>query len=98
MIGDDAEDRIDVDRGLRAKALLENEILAEAWTVLDRRLWERFREIPARDAEAREYVHKLVRVMRDFRGYFEEVVHKGEDASARIRDRERQSSINWLRR
>ena len=77
MLGDDAEDRIDVDRGLRASALLENELLTEAWAVLDKRLWEQFRATPSRDAEAREYIHKLNHVMRDFRGYFEEVVHSG---------------------
>ena len=91
-----SDDHTAVDRGLRAEALLQNELIAEAFEVLDRRIYDAFKAAPSRDAEAREYLAKLLHVARDFRAYFEETVLLGENAAARIRDGERQGKIKQL--
>jgi len=87
------DDRIAIDRGLQAESLLKHPLFQEAFSILEKRLFEAFQDAPARDAEGREYIHKMSKVLKDFRSYFEETVRLGENAGARIRHSENEAKF-----
>ena len=83
-------------RALDAEAILNNALVKEAFETLDRKLYDAFKDAPARDKEGREYIHKMSKVLSDFRTHFEAIVRLGEDARAVIKDREKQSLLGRL--
>lgn len=87
-MNDEHEARILVDRGNRAAELLKNDMIVEAFQVMEARLWDQFKQVPARDAEGREYIHKMVAVLTNFQSHFHAVVLEGENAAARIRTKD----------
>ena len=85
------EEYLAIERGRQARDILDSEIVKEAFDVLERKLFDAFKAAPARDTEGREYIHKMSKVLKDFRAYFDEAVLDGENAAAIIREREREA-------
>lgn len=92
----ETEDRIAHDRGVRAKALLENELFVEANQIMAKRVMDRFAETDPRNEKELAYLRRVLQAQADFNTYFAEIVQKGENAAARIKDNERRGLLSLI--
>ena len=76
----DVEDRLDRDiaRGARAKALIDNELLAESFSRLEADYIAAWRITPARDTDARERLWQAVNVLGKVREHLARVAADGK--------------------
>jgi predicted hotdog family 3-hydroxylacyl-ACP dehydratase len=77
-VTDEAKLRADRDRGARAKALLEDKLLIEAFTELDAQYMAAWRSSPALDTQAREKLHLAVNVLAKVREHLTTVAASGK--------------------
>ena len=72
----------DVTRAGKAKALLENELLKEAFSTLEAGYLKAWRETSARDVEAREAYFRAVNQLAKVQEHLQMVVQNGSVAQA----------------
>jgi hypothetical protein len=82
------EDKLhrDVDRGERAKALIENDLLQEAFARLEADYIAAWRSSPARDTDARERLWQAVNVLGLVRAHIAVMVSSGKLAQRELDD------------
>lgn len=73
----------DVRRGQRAKEVIENEVYAEAWTVIEQEIISQWRQ--ARNADDREQLHQLLLMHGKAKAALETVMRTGEVAQAELK-------------
>lgn len=71
-------------RGLRAQAILRDELFVEAWAALEQRYIEEWKS--CKDAERRERLHTAVAILDRVRGHIEEIAGTGKLAERRIQE------------
>jgi len=74
----------DAARGARAKALLENELLVEAFEALEKEYTAAWRSTGARDSEAREKLYLAVNIVGKVREHLNYVINNGKLAQAEL--------------
>jgi len=79
-----ARDR--VARAERATALLNNEILQEAFTYLDDQFVQAWRYTAVSNTEDRERLYNLCQALQSLKGYIEGVVTDGKMAQAQLNE------------
>lgn len=95
-MSDDAQDQVIAERGLRAEAFLQSELLIEANKILAKRIVDKFAQTNPRDEKELAYLRRVLQAQADFNDYFAEIIRLGENAQARIRDNERRSLLSRL--
>ncbi len=75
-------DELDVQRGRQAQEVLDNEVFAEANTLIEQEIIRLWRE--SKDAGDREKLHMLLGLQAKLRTALEAVMRSGEVASAEI--------------
>ena len=70
------EDRIE--RGGRAREVLENEAFIEAFDATEREMIERWKDSPARDSDGREKIWMYLSMLRKVRAHLETTMETGE--------------------
>ena len=95
-MSDDAQDQIIAERGLRADALLRNELFQEANMLLAKAITDAFARTDPRNEKELAYQRRLLQAQLDFNQLFAQFVHDGKNAVARIKDNERQSLLRRL--
>lgn len=88
-------DQIDIDRtrGVRARELLDNELVQEALETLKAEYLKAWEASPARDAEGRERLWVMVKLVEKFRGHLEQVFEAGKLADAELVEIERRKKF-----
>lgn len=88
-------DDIDRDRtrGIRAKELLDNELVQEALTTLRDEYVKAWETSPARDSEGRERLWVMVKLVEKFRGHLEQVWDAGKLADDKLVEIERRKKF-----
>lgn len=88
-------DQIEVDRtrGVRARELLDNELVQEALATLKAEYLKAWEASPARDAEGRERLWVMVKLVEKFRGHLEQVFEAGKLADAQLVEIERRKKF-----
>lgn len=88
-------DQIDIDRtrGVRARELLDNELVQEALATLKTEYLGAWEASPARDAEGRERLWVMVKLVEKFRGHLEQVFEAGKLADAELVEIERRKKF-----
>ncbi len=76
-------------RGVRAKELLDNELVQEALATLKDEYVKAWEASPARDSEGREKLWVMVKLVDKFRGHLEQVWESGKLADAQLVEIER---------
>jgi hypothetical protein len=86
------EDKLNeaLSRAARAAALMENELLAEAFTKLDADYVRAWRVTPGRDVAAREKLWQAVNVVALVRDHLGKIVADGKLAQAELNMRAKQ--------
>jgi len=78
-----------ISRGTQANALLQHELLVEAFVALDAEYVKAWRMTPARDAIARENLWQAVNVLGKVRDHLIKIVADGKLAQAELNMRHR---------
>ena len=72
----------DIARGERAQALLDNDLLNEAFGKIRSNLHEQFEKSSAKDTEGREEAWKMLKVISEVERHLKSVIHTGKLAKA----------------
>lgn len=78
----------DMERAVKAKALLEDPLVVEAFATLERDILEAFYACPIRDDEGRRILQTDLRVARQFKGILQGAIERGKLAAHELRERE----------
>ena len=84
------------ERGLKAKALLEDELLLEAMEAIKAEAIRQWCEAPARDVEGRERLWLMVKITEKFEANLHTHIAKGEFASAKLAKIEEKSRLRQM--
>lgn len=68
-------------RGVRANEVLENEIYIEAFELIKQEIYTTWQQSPARDAEARETLYLMLKLMDKLKATMQSVMETGKLAS-----------------
>jgi hypothetical protein len=74
-------------RGERAKQLLEEPLLVEAFTTIEKELTEQWLSSPVRDVEAREKLYLTLKCLQRVKGHIATVMDTGTLAKATLAQR-----------
>ena len=80
-------------RGVRARELLDNELVQEALTTLKDEYVRAWEASPARDSEGRERLWVMVKLVEKFRGHLEQVWDAGKLADDKLVEIERRKKF-----
>jgi len=80
----EAQLRSEASRGTRANELLSDELMVEAFTLLDERLTYEWANSPARDTEGRERIWMMQKLLQNLRGHIAEVAQTGKLAAIQL--------------
>lgn len=76
-----------------AKRIMTDPMVVEALKIVEDGITEAWKNVPERDVEAREYLHRLLQTKRRFESIFQLVLQEGELASAELRAEEERKSF-----
>lgn len=68
----------DIDRGLQAERILNDEIYKEAWEKVRLAILAKFEASPVRDTEGRDHLFKMLKALNDAKGALEQVMNDGK--------------------
>jgi len=95
---DETDLRRETEKATRAKALLEDDTLKEAFSRLEATYTEELFTTGARDAQAREALYLAVNVLRKVRGHLHTLVNGGKIAQKQLDELENRSKLEQMRR
>lgn len=90
LAGQETAARIALDRGQRARVILEDPLVIEALALMESKVLEAWKDSPASDTAARERLYHYQRSVQEFRRFFTIAVTNGKFAEkdiAHIRNR-----------
>lgn len=83
-------------RGQTAMSLLENELLQEALSAIDKEVMEQWIACPARDKEGKEALWQLIKTSRKFRDILLGHIETGKLATAQLKRFEQPGPIRRM--
>lgn len=82
-----------INRADAAKRIIEDPMVVEALKTIEDGITEAWKDVPTRDTEAREHLHRLLQAKKRFESIFHLVLQDGEIARAELRAEEERKSI-----
>jgi hypothetical protein len=67
-------------RARRAKEILEDPLVQEAFALIKAKLVDEWERCPMRDKDGREYLYLMMQLQAKFRAHFEQAVQRGKVA------------------
>mgnify|MGYP003404748258 FL=1 len=83
----------DIDKGRKAEELLENELLKEALTAIEKEINDQWLACPARDKEGKEALWQLAKTIEKFRNILTGYVESGKLATDQFARFEKESKL-----
>lgn len=77
----------DILRGERARQLLEEPLIVEAFALIEREYQQAWQDSPARDVEARELLYLSLKNLAKVKGHLTQVLESGQIAKATLAQR-----------
>ena len=74
--------KLSVARGVRAKRILEDDMVVEAFAAIEKTIEDGWKDSRAHDEKGRENAYLLHRILNQFKGEFERIVRDGEVAKS----------------
>lgn len=84
-------------RGQQAKNLLAHPLLAEAFSIIEQDIQDKWQNSPARDSEGREQLWAQLRLLHRVRSELQQVVEHGKVAEETLMQRLREAGRRTLR-
>jgi len=82
-----------INRADAAKRIMTDPMVVEALKTIEDGITEAWKEVPVRDVEGREHLHRLLQAKRRFESVFEIVLQEGVLASTTLRLEEERKSL-----
>lgn len=76
--------RKQVDRGVKAEALLKNELLQEAFDKIEGAILEGWKNSQAHEDEQRRNAYLMQRLLQNFKAHFNYIVRTGKHAESQL--------------
>ena len=86
----------ELERAARAKALIENELLKEAFTLMRENLIASWETSKAMDQDAREKAWQMMKVVNEVERHLHNVLQTGMVAEKMIEDRKKQEMLSKI--
>lgn len=80
-------------RGVRAKEVLENPLVVEAFALIEAEIMKAWEDSPVRDIDGREKLFQMLTMGRKFKRHFESIVQTGEMARRTLADYARRERL-----
>jgi hypothetical protein len=80
----DTDDMVEVTRGQRARAILDDPLVDEAFAAIERECLAEWRRAPARDVEGRERLWLMLKMAERLKAHFVNLIDSGRLAAERI--------------
>ena len=80
-------------RAETAKRIITDPMVVEALKTIEDGITEAWKDLPTRDTEGREYLHRLLQAKRRFESIFQIVLNEGVLAAAELKAEEERKSI-----
>jgi hypothetical protein len=87
----------DVARGIRARAILDDPLVADAFAALERECLAEWRRAPARDVDGRERIWLMLKLTERLKAHFETLIAYGTLAGDRLATLDRERRFRFLR-
>lgn len=95
MSGDATQSEIS--RGLRARAILDDPLVVDAFAALEQECLTEWRRAPARDVEGRERIWLMLKLTERLKAHFETLISDGAIAGDRLVRLDRERRFRFLR-
>jgi predicted nucleic acid-binding protein len=82
-----------INRAEAARRIVEDPMVKEAFQIIEDGITEAWKDLPARDVEGREHLHRLLQAKKRFETVFQIVLEEGEVSKAELRAEEERKSI-----
>ena len=82
-----------INRAEAAKRIIDDPMVKEALQTIEDGITAAWKDLPARDVEGREYLHRLLQAKRRFETVFQIVLEEGVVSVADLRAEEERKSI-----
>lgn len=82
-----------INRADAAKRIITDPMVVEALKTIEDGITEAWKDVPLRDVEGREHLHRLLHAKRRFESVFQIALEEGELATAQLRADEERKSI-----
>lgn len=92
-MADEGKLRQQAERGERAKRLLENELLQEAFASVEKAIDDGWKGTSAHEKEQRENAYMMHRLLGNFREHIAQVVRTGDGAAKQLLRIEQESKL-----
>lgn len=80
-------------RAEAAKRIITDPMVVEALKTIEDGITEAWKDLPTRDSEGREHLHRLLQAKRRFESIFQIVLNEGVLAAAELKAEEERKSI-----
>ena len=87
------QQRIDINRADQARRIIDDPMVKEAFAAIEAGIVEAWKDVPLRDVEGREHLHRLLQAKRKFEQVFEAHIQNGAIAANDLRAEEERKSI-----
>jgi hypothetical protein len=87
------QQRIDIARAEQAKRILEDDMVKEAFAAIESGIVEAWKDLPMRDTEGREHLHRLLQAKRKFEQVFASHIQNGAVAANELKAEEARKTI-----
>lgn len=87
------QQRNDINRADAAKRILDDPLVKEALQAVENGITDAWKEVPARDVEAREHLHRLLQAKRQFENVFRICIETGAIARAELQAEQERKSL-----
>lgn len=82
-----------INRAEAAKRIITDPMVVEALKIVEDSITDAWKDLPVRDVEGREHLHRLLQAKRRFETVFQIVLEEGSLATAELRAEEERKSI-----
>ena len=87
------QQRIAINRADQAQRIMDDPMVKEAFQATEDAITEAWKDMPARDVEGREHLHRLLQAQRRFQSVFRIAMEEGKVAKAELRAEEERKSL-----
>lgn len=83
---DQEQERI---RGEKARQILNDELVVEAFSLIEKQIIEQWEQAPARDKEGKEHLWIYYKVLKKFKAHLEDVLNTGKMAAIQLQEKKK---------
>jgi hypothetical protein len=93
----DIDGEVEISRGIRARAILDDPLVGEAFAAIERECLAEWRRAPARDVEGRERLWLMLKMTERLKAHFVSLIDSGRLAGERVAELGKERRAGFFR-